>query len=247
MSKIAGIRERIVKWWQSYNLWVFVALVFLFVIILWIADHENGNYRHLNTASIVVSIVLSLVVIGYALAQNIKADIAQDRMERLVERVEDRIQVVGKGVDEVKDAVLNNAAAQVETKEAQTNVGDDNRYIGKGEAYLSFLSTSDIARLFAYFLLRSNTLGKALSIDQFTPIVYPLFKMPTSEVNTYVLGILQGMICGLEGYLYITEQKNVYLKKLPENYEQQIKILISWMKDRYTDIEGYLNKIDAIQ
>ena len=77
MRKITGIRERIKKWWQSYNLWVFVALVFLFVLICWIADHANSSYRYLNTASIVVSIVLSLVVIGYALAQNIKADIAQ--------------------------------------------------------------------------------------------------------------------------------------------------------------------------
>ncbi len=245
MSKIAGICERIKKLWQSYNLWVFVALVFLFVLICWIADHANGSYRHLNTASIVVSIVLSLVVIGYALAQNIKADIAQDRMERLVERVEDRIQLVGKDIDQVKDA-LNNPATQVGDKEPQANVEDGGKYIGEGEVYLSFLGTSDIARLFAYFLLKSNKLNKALSIDLIIPIIRPLLKMPPSEVATYVLGILQGMSCGLDGYLNITEQKNVHLERLPKDFEKHMEIVIKWMKTRSPHLGKSLEQIDYI-
>lgn len=246
MGRITGIRERIVKWWQSYNLWVFVALIFMFIIVGWVAEHRSGAYRCLGIAATLLSIVLSIIVIVYAMAQNIKADIAQDRMERLVERVEDRIQVVGKDVRHIKDNVSNNPSMQVNDAGGQDKANTNIREVGIGKVYFSVLSTSDIARLFAYFLLKSNKLDKPLSINQFALIVDRGLTMPTSEVKTYVLGIVQGMACGLEGYLDIMEQKNVHLKKLPEHFEHHVKISTSWMNERNSSLAEFLREIDNI-
>ncbi|MCK4885974.1 MAG: hypothetical protein KAS96_01235, partial [Planctomycetes bacterium] len=142
MSKIAGICERIKKRWQSYNLWVFVALIFMFIIVGWIAEHQSGTYRCLGIAATLLSIVLSIIVIVYAMAQTVKAEINQHEMRNLMQRTEDTVQDMVKDVGQIKDTLLNNPFALVEAKEAQTSVGDGSRYIGKGEVYLNFSTTS---------------------------------------------------------------------------------------------------------
>lgn len=229
--------------WQLHNKCVMIGLVFISLVIItgWIADRLTDSSRYLSTASIVVSIALSLVVIGYTLTQNVRAEINADRVGRLFERVEEGIYRLEKDV-----SILGEKFMQVSTKEDEETITDTAKQVGKGQVFFSLKLTSDISRLFAYFLLQSNTLKRPLPIEQFVLIADPIVKMSTTELKSFVYGILHGMACCLEGFLRIEEQTHVQLSKLPNNFKQHLEVVTAWMKDRNPDLADCLSKINNI-
>ena len=217
--------KKLREFWLSHNKCVIVGMAGLCLLFLigWIADRSTDSSRYLGTASTVLSIVLSLVVIGYTLVQNVATELTSDRIGRLLERLEQRMLRIGEDVGKI----LGQEAMRIHAKGS-----DVPTEVGKNEVYFSLLNTSDIARLFACFLLRSHKLRKHLHMDQFVAAVDPLVKMSTAELSSHAYGMLHGMVCCLKGFLSIEDQSMVQLVTLPTNFEDHVAAIALWMKER---------------
>jgi len=230
------------KWWQLHNKCVMVGLMAVILVILvgWIADRLTENSRYLSTASTVVSIALSLVVIGYAVAQNVRSEINADKLGRLIESLGQRLYRVEEGITKIE----NQTATQISRQDSNdiTTKAEEQRE----EVFFNLVTTSNTCRLFAYFLLRSNILGKPLHIDMFLSIVEPLVKMPVPELRKYVHGILQGMACFLTSFLKIEEQSTIQLVKLPRNFKNHVEAqieLVRYINPDYANCFGQIHNL----
>jgi len=242
MDKQDKVFESVKKWWGLHNKCVVfvLALILVFAIGGWIADRMTDSYRYLGTASIVVSIALSLAVIGYTLAQNVIAHTNAERIRGLIERLEQRVLRVG---EDVKNALSQNST-QVTRQEDKRGISRDVKEVGKGDVFFSLKTTSNITRLFAFFLLKSYDEAKPLPVEKFVRIVDPVVKMSTGELSSHVYGMLHGMFCCLKDFLIVEEQTRVQLKTLPKNFREHLGITRSWMIKGNPPMEQCLSQIE---
>jgi len=223
-----------------YYIIVITAFILLAVVTYWLGGKGNEIVSYISFASALVSIVLASVAIFYSFVQNVNSQQNIGEMKTLVSEAS---RIITEKADILAGAakqLLEGPAIMYTTTTTTTPAGNIDVSV-----YFDLKVTSDLTRLFAYFLLKSHTLEKLLPIKQFVDIVTTLVKMSVTQLSSHIYGILFGMACCLEVELN-EEQTEVRLLTLPDNFKNHLRHHIQLMKNRSSFLVDYINQINDI-
>ena len=228
--------------------WViaFATLALIAIITFWLGGKGNEIVSYFSFASALVLIVLAMVAIVYSFIHILSSQQNIGEMKTLVSEAS-RIMTEKAGTLADQAASMEQVVGQLlqspATKRTTTTPS-----AGEADVSVPFslVATSDLTRLFAFFLLKSYTLKKLLPIEQFVLLVKPLVKMSLTQLNSHTFGIFLGMACCLKGRLN-EEKTSVQLSVLPSNFKDHLERQAAIMKKRRPELADYLDQIDNIK
>jgi len=229
--------------------WVIAFAVFALITILtfWLGGKGNEIVSYISFASALISIVLALVAILYSFFQNVNSQQNIGEMKTLVSTaskiITDKADILAETAKSMANFNKDLYKGFLKHISAPATIPSDKISI---PVFFNTMITSELTRLFVFFLWKSNTLRKTLRIQQFVDIVKPLVRMSETELSSHVYGILHGLACCLQAFLLVKEQTEVQLLKLPENFETSVKDMVASMTNRSSDLAKCLDQIDNL-
>jgi len=228
--------------WKIHLYWTIAFSVFVLIAVVtyWLGGKGNEIVSYISFASGLVSIILALVAIFYSIVQNVYSQQNIGEMKTLVSEAS-RIMTEKAGtLENAVKRILQWPVTVKDTTSTTTPAGPIDVSV-----FFSLKTTSDLARLFIYFLLNSFTSEKLLPMEKFVGIVKPLVKMSAAQLSSHMYGVLFGIACSLEVKLN-EEQTEVRLLKLPDNFENHLDHHAGLMKHRSPQLVKYIDQINNI-
>ena len=216
------------------------AVILIALVTFWVGGKGNEIVSYVSFASAIVSIILALVAIFYSIVQNVNSQQNIGEMKTLVSEASRIMREKAETLESAVQRFLQDPVSAKKTTTTTTPAGPTDV-----PASFHLTATSELARLFARFLLRSYTVGKPLPIQQFVDTVKPLVKMSPSELSSHTYGLLFGMACCLDVQLN-QEQTNAHLVKLPDNFQNHLDHHTGLMRKRSPELAKYVDQIDNI-
>lgn len=224
-----------------YFVIIVAAVIILAIVTFWLGGKGNEIVSYLSFASAIVSIVLALVAIFYSIVQNVNSQQNIGEMRILVSEASRLMSEKASVLEDAVERLIQGDVALKETATTTTPAGAIDVSV-----FFSLMVTSELVRLFAYFLSKSHDLKKSLPVNDFVHIVKPLVKMPINELSSHMYGILFGLSCCLK--VEMSEgQTKVKLLSLPENFQNHLDHHIGLMTKRNPGLSSYIVQIDKVK
>lgn len=215
-------------------------VILLCIVTYWLGGKGNEIVSYIIFASALISIILALVAIFYSIVQNVSS---QQNIGEMKVLISEASRIMTEKTDALEFSVeLHNQDNVImkETTLPATPVGDIDVFTP-----FSLKVTSQLARLFVIFLLKSYNLDKSLPVKKFVNIVKPLAKMSINEFSYHTYGILFGIACCLQVEMN-DEKTEVKLVNIPDNFETHLGHHIFWMNKNNPELTEYIEQINNI-